>query len=240
MEEKSFAVMRFQKYKLSQLGKIERHNNDRTHLKNRKHEELEHLNRTIKHPTQTLTQQIREKIKKIKEETGKTTRKDAAVVTEFVLTFSPEMTEKILKRKKEWIEKNIDWIKENFVKKGAKILRIDLHMDETTPHLHTFIQMTDERGLFCAKKFFGKRQQIEELQTSYAEKMEEFGLERGISKKITNAKHQKLSEYYKNENEKLENKIKKIEEIKETIFKKEDEKKEIKRIDSELADDILI
>lgn len=247
MIENHYAVMRFQKYKLSQLGKIERHNNDRKHLKNREHKELEHLNITFKHPTKTLTQQIREKIKEIKEQTGKTTRKDAAVIAEFIFTFSPEMTEIILKRKKEWIMSNAEWIKENFEKNGAKLLRLDLHMDETTPHIHAFVQMTDDRGLFNASKYFGKKKQLEELQTSYAEKMAQFGLERGRSKKETKAKHQTLNEYYKQKNEQLKNDIKKIEEkqeeinqIKETILEKENEKEEIKRIDSELADDILI
>ena len=243
----TYAIMRFQKYKIKDLGKIERHNNDRKHLKNRQHEELEHLNRTIKHPDKTLTQQIREKIKDIKKETGKTTRKDAAVVAEFIFTFSPERTEDIMKRKKEWVKANTEWIKETFQSRGAKLLRFDFHMDETTPHIHAFIQMTDEKGLFNASKYFGKKKQLEELQTSYAKAMEPFGLERGRSKKETKAKHQTLNEYYKQKNEQLKNDIKKIEEkqeeinqIKETILEKEDEKEEIKRIDSELADDILI
>ena len=71
----SYAVMRFQKYKIKDLGKIERHNNDRKHLKNRQHEELEHLNRTIKHPDKTLTQQIREKIKDIKKDRKNNTKR---------------------------------------------------------------------------------------------------------------------------------------------------------------------
>ena len=70
----AYAVMRFQKYKIGELGKIERHNNDRSHLKSRVHPELEYLNRTAKHQTKTLTQQIREKIKQIKTEKGKSYR----------------------------------------------------------------------------------------------------------------------------------------------------------------------
>ena len=134
--------MRFQKYKISDLGKIERHNNDRSHLKSRVHPELEYLNRTAKHKTKTLTQQIREKIKQIKTEKGKTTRKDAAVVAEFVLTFSPEKTEDIMARRKEWLSANRAWLQEEFESKGAKILRMDFHCDETTPHVHAFVQIT--------------------------------------------------------------------------------------------------
>ena len=232
----AYAVMRFQKYKIGELGKIERHNNDRSHLKSRVHPELEYLNRTAKHQTKTLTQQIREKIKQIKTEKGKTTRKDAAVVAEFVLTFSPEKTEDIMKRKKEWVKANTEWIKETFQSRGAKLLRFDFHMDETTPHLHAFVQMTDERGLFSASRFFGKKKQLEELQTSYAKAMEPFGLERGRSKKETKAKHQTLNEYYKHAVDTAEE-FKKIEnEVKIGIEKLKEDSERIKAKQEELQD----
>lgn len=232
----AYAVMRFQKYKIGELGKIERHNNDRSHLKSRVHPELEYLNRTAKHQTKTLTQQIREKIKQIKTEKGKTTRKDAAVVAEFVLTFSPEKTEDIMNHRKEWLSANRAWLQEEFESKGAKILRMDFHMDETTPHIHAFIQMTDEKGLFNASKYFGKKKQLEELQTSYAKAMEPFGLERGRSKKETKAKHQTLNEYYKHAVDTAEE-FKKIEnEVKTSIEKLKEDSERIKAKQEELQD----
>lgn len=245
----AYAVMRFQKYKIGELGKIERHNNDRSHLKSRVHPELEYLNRTAKHQTKTLTQQIREKIKQIKTEKGKTTRKDAAVVAEFVLTFSPEKTEDIMNHRKEWLSANRAWLQEEFESKGAKILRMDFHMDETTPHIHAFIQMTDEKGLFNASKYFGKKKQLEELQTSYAEKMAQFGLERGRSKKETKAKHQTLNEYYKyavdtaEEFKKIENEVKigieKLKEDSERIKAKQEELQDKEKEIDEIKNTIL-
>lgn len=251
----AYAVMRFQKYKISDLGKIERHNNDRSHLKSRVHPELEYLNRTAKHKTKTLTQQIREKIKQIKTEKGKTTRKDAAVVAEFVLTFSPEKTEDIMARRKEWLSTNRSWLVNEFESKGAKILRMDFHCDETTPHIHAFVQMTDERDLFSASRYFGKRQQVEDLQTSYAKAMEKFGLERGISKKITRACNISLDEHRKevaNGVEKLRETADKINEkqaeLNKLLQQKENELEEIFKEDnkdnagyfeSKKAEDIL-
>lgn len=230
----SYAVMRFQKYKISDLGKIERHQNNREHLKNRAHPELQSMNLTAKHKTKTLTQQIREKIKQIKTEKGKTTRKDAAVVAEFVLTFSPEKTEEIMEHKKEWLNANRQWLRDEFESKGAKVLRLDFNCDETTPHLHAFVQMTDDRGLFNASKYFGKKRQLEELQTSYAKAMEPFGLERGRSKKETKAKHQTLSEYYKYAVDTAEE-FKKIEnEVKTSIEKLKEDSERIKAKQQEL------
>ena len=226
----AYAVMRFQKYKVSDLGKIERHQNDRSHLNSRAHPEREKMNITAKHPTKTLTQQIREKIKQIKTEKGKTTRKDAAVVAEFVLTFSPEKTEDIMNRRKEWLSANRQWLADEFESKGAKILRMDFNCDERTPHIHGFVQMTDERGLFCASRYFGKRQQVEDLQTSYAKALEKFGLERGQSKKETRACHVSLDEYRKQVSEGVEklretaDKInRKQAELEETLQQKENE-----------------
>ena len=230
----SYAVMRFQKYKISDLGKIERHQNNREHLKNRAHPELQSMNLTAKHKTKTLTQQIREKIKQIKTEKGKTTRKDAAVVAEFVLTFSPEKTEEIMEHKKEWLNANRQWLRDEFESKGAKVLRLDFNCDETTPHLHAFVQMTDERGLFSASRFFGKKKQLEELQTSYAKAMDPFGLERGRSKKETKAKHQTLNEYYKHAVDTAEE-FKKIEnEVKTSIEKLKEDSERIKAKQQEL------
>ncbi len=214
--------MRFKKYKIKELGKIERHNNNRSHLKTRVHPDLEKYNKTKKRfPDETLTKSIRKVIKNIKAKTGITTRKDAAVIAEFVLTYSPEATESILKNNTEWVRANIKWLQKEFESKGAKILRIDQHYDESTPHLHAFVQMTDNRGLFCANKFFGKIKNLENYQTSYAKAMEPFGLKRGISKKETKARHNDLDMFYRQNVKKLKKQLSKLKEKEQKIIEKE-------------------
>ncbi len=227
----AYAIMRFQKYKLSGLGKIERHNNERTHLKGRANPELEKYNTTKKlFENETLTQTIRKIINSIKKEKGKTTRKDAAVISEFVFTFSPEAQKDILPRMKEWKRANIQWLMKEFESRGAKILRVDTHYDETTIHQHCFVQMTDERGLFCANRFFGKKNDLEKLQTSYAEKMSVFGLKRGKSKKETKARHTTLNEYYKATESKIKHDIELLKQDSERIAEKQKELAEMEKM----------
>ena len=84
-----------------------------------------------------------------------------------------------------WSQASIDWVKKTF---GDNIIDAQLHLDETTPHIHTFVIPLDDKGKLNARAFLGgTRDRMVELQTSYAEAVKSFGLERGISKQITHA-----------------------------------------------------
>lgn len=188
----NYCIMRFQKHKKESIAKVERHQNDREHLKNRAHPERK--NKTIKrYQDETMLQTVKRLQDAQEKRTGRKVRKDAVALVEIVLTFSPEMEEHIARNFKEWYLKNIQWLKDTFG--GDNLIRCDINRDQETLHLHTYIVPIDERGNFNAKKWFGKKQQIEELQDSYAEYMAEFGLERGLSKNITKAIHQTKQQF---------------------------------------------
>ena len=87
----NYAIMRFQKYKLGSVANIERHQKYRERLRNRKHPEREKENHTWQRGEQTMTRTIKKAIKEQEKSTGKRVRKDANVLCELVLTFSPEM-----------------------------------------------------------------------------------------------------------------------------------------------------
>ena len=54
----------------------------------------------------------------------------------------------------------------------------------------------DERGRLNARAYLGgTRDRMSELQTSYAQDMERFGLSRGISRTITKSQHQDYKRY---------------------------------------------
>ena len=199
----NYAIMRFQKYKVGSVANIERHQNYREKLRNRKHPEKEHLNRTWKRNDETMTQTIKKAIKEQERETGRKVRKDANVLCEFVLTFSPEMESTI--NLPLWVQANFNWIKETFGK--GKLIRADLNCDETTIHIHCFVIMTDEQGRFNSSRFFNKKSQVIQLQDSYAAAMAQFGLVRGESKEQTGARHQTLQEWHKAESERLEKEL---------------------------------
>lgn len=87
----NYAIMRFQKYKVGSVANIERHQKHRERLRNRKHPEREKENRTWKKSDKSMTKTIQKAIKEQERASGKKVRKDANVLCEFVLTFSPEM-----------------------------------------------------------------------------------------------------------------------------------------------------
>lgn len=225
-----YAIMRFQKYKLGSVAKLERHQQHRSHLTNRAHPEQVDKNRTWKRYDETMSRTVRKAIKEQEKNTGRKVRKDANVICEFVLTFSPEMSGQF--NMPDWVRANFSWISKIFGKEN--FLRADLNMDQKTPHLHCFVLMTDEQGKFNSSRFFNKKQQLVEMQDSYAADMAQFGLIRGESKEQTGARHQTLHEWKKSECERLE---KGLQEMKESVFADEKETTS-PSIESEIFDEL--
>ena len=94
-----------------------------------------------------------------------------------------------------WCNENIKFLQEEF---GAKnIVKFWLHRDEKTPHLHAVLTPITEDGRLNAKEILGNKKTFEERQTRYAEKMAQFGLERGVEKAITQAHHVDINDWYR-------------------------------------------
>ena len=132
---------------------------------------------------------------------SKAIRKDATYSVNTILSGSHEelkAIEKDPKKLQEWITTNLRWCEANFGKEN--IVRFNVHLDEKTPHIHcVWVPITDKGGL-SAKEYIGDGKKLEALQTSYANAMKSFGLERGIK---SDRKHQTTDEYRRRENEKL-------------------------------------
>lgn len=223
--------MRFQKYKVGSVANIERHQRHRNRLRNRAHPEREKENRTWRRYEETMTQTVRKAIKAQEQTTGRKVRKDANVLCELVLTFSPEMEERV--NLPEWVRANFRWVRDTFGK--DKMIRADLNRDESTTHLHCFVIMTDEQGRFNSSRFFNKKKQVIEMQDSYAESMKRFGLVRGLSKEQTGAQHQTLNEWHKAECERLE---RELAQLADNILAEDKETKSAKLTECELFDDL--
>lgn len=102
-------------------------------------------------------------------------RKGAVIAYEMLLTMSKDAVPP--DRIDAWAEESTQWLKDTFG--AANTLSAVLHMDETTPHIHAVVIPIDERNRLCAFSITGSRGQLREMQTSYAKRMEIFGLERG-------------------------------------------------------------
>lgn len=118
-------------------------------------------------------------------------RKNSVLAIEIVTGFTAENNENI--NINAWAEKSLNWIKDTFGEKN--IIASTLHLDETSPHIHTEVVPIDDKGKLNAKSYTGGRMAMMNLHTSYAKEMEVFGLQRG--EKASKAKKKELTSFYK-------------------------------------------
>ena len=117
---------------------------------------------------------------------GQRIRKNAVVAVEVLLSFSQGAVSP--ERLKDWAGESLKWCADKFG--GEKnLVDAQLHLDESTPHIHVILIPLNDGKLSCRSIVNGPAA-CRELQTSYAEAMEHFGLQRGISKQITKARHE--------------------------------------------------
>jgi Plasmid recombination enzyme/Protein of unknown function (DUF3991) len=76
----------------------------------------------------------------------------------------------------------------------SNILRAELHLDESTPHIHAFIVPLDYKGRLNSRALFNGRKQMSDLQDSFANALKHLGIERGV--KGSKAKHTDIKKYY--------------------------------------------
>lgn len=123
-------------------------------------------------------------------------RKNAALAMEYLMTYSPEMKEKI--HLEQWVDANIAFLK---AEHGEGLLCVDLHLDETTPHLQAICAPLIEKEVrgklqvrLSGVDFWKGKAKLSARQDRYAEAMRGFGLERGL--KGSRASHRTLDEFY--------------------------------------------
>lgn len=108
-------------------------------------------------------------------------KEDAAQCFEGLMSFSPEMEGQF--DIDEWVNANVQFIKDEFSSKGCKVIRFELHRDESTCHL-SFIAIAHDPQTHrsCARDILGGNKELSELQDRYADQMKQFGLTRGVSR----------------------------------------------------------
>ncbi len=140
-----------------------------------------------------------------------------------LLSGSPEDMKRIEEsgRMDEWCKDNLDWLKDTYGKEN--LVSAVLHLDETTPHIHATVipivtgqsrkaklkEKEQEQKTIGKKKYKTKdpntvrlcvddvmtRVKLKEYQNTYAEKMQVYGLERGIDG--SEARHITQPQYYR-------------------------------------------
>ncbi|WP_392477026.1 MobV family relaxase [Nostoc sp. C110] len=149
-----------------------------------------------------LEEIVKEKISTLKHRP----RHDAVLCTEMFLSASPEYfrpkdpslsgqwSDSLMQQ---WAIASRDWLSQNY---GSKCVSAELHLDESTPHIHAYIvPLNDKTGRVSHDAMFGGRGgqgriKLSKLQDSYADALAPLGIERGV--KGSKATHTKVKEYY--------------------------------------------
>lgn len=133
-------------------------------------------------------------------------RKDAVLCTELFLSASPEYFRPDDPSKAgQWDDKlmwafaqtSAQWLQDNY---GDKCVRAELHLDESTPHIHAYVvPINDKTKQLSHKEMFGGHGRsasikLSKLQDSYAAALAPLGISRGV--KGSQATHTKIQEYY--------------------------------------------
>ncbi len=141
----------------------------------------------------------------------------------------------------EWCKDNIDWLQDTFGKEN--LVSAVLHMDEKSPHIHATVvpivkgerrkaQSEEDNGKkkyrkknkdtvrLCADDVMS-RDKLVLYQDSYAEKMQKYGLQRGV--KGSDARHISTGQYYRDlygKNEALKENIEILQEESQEVYNK--------------------
>lgn len=120
-------------------------------------------------------------------------RKDAVLAVEYVMTASPEWFDKATPEQEQaFFQRSLQWLADKY---GAdRIVTASIHRDEATPHLSAFVVPLTQDKRLSAKEFIGSRDKMRADQTSYAGRVADLGLERGIEG--SKATHQTIQQHY--------------------------------------------
>lgn len=150
-------------------------------------------------PAEAISQRVGA-VKEARQESGaRGLRSDAIHAVEHLLTASPEYFAGMTPEKVEkWAQHSLDFLRQKY---GDGVVHATLHLDETTPHIHAYHvpEALDGQGrpTLSAKQFYGSRKLLGDLQTEYAEHMQQLApeLKRGQRRAVP-AKHQEVKRWY--------------------------------------------
>lgn len=93
---------------------------------------------------------------------------------------------------RDFFNQSKQWLEDRFGKEN--LVNFVVHLDEKTPHAHAVIVPLNEKNKLSARTVIGNKTTLSEHQTSFAEAVERFGIQRGV--KGSKAKHQSIQKFY--------------------------------------------
>lgn len=88
-----------------------------------------------------------------------------------------------------WAQASAEWLKATY---GDRLMSVQLHLDEDTPHIHAVMVPLDGNGKLNCRAIFGGGDKLAALQTDYSEAVKHLGIERGVEGlRVRGADHKK-------------------------------------------------
>lgn len=192
----SKVVARMAKMKAGNLTGIGNHNQRKTEKHSNPDIEIErsHLNYDLVNRTENYKTDIENYINENKS-TSRAVRKDAVLINEWIVTSNQNFFKDLsADETKEFFETAKDYFSENFGENNIRYAQV--HLDETTPHMHMGIVPFDKDNKLSAKRVFDRKtlQKIQDELPKYLQERD-FDLSRG--EKGSDRKHLSVPEYKK-------------------------------------------
>lgn len=171
---KNYGFIRMQKFQISDVQGIQKHNqregkesSNKDIDSSRSHLNYDLLNReNIKYE-----QEIK---KRIADRVDKKPRSNSIVLSEFVITASPEYMKNLSKNEqKGYFAAGTDFIQKKYG--GENLVYAMVHHDETTPHMHVGITPITEDNRLSARDIFNGKETMIQLQEEFHKHMTEHG-----------------------------------------------------------------
>lgn len=188
-----FAIIRMQKFQVSDVQGIQKHNQRQGISKSnpdidyeKSHENYDFLNdQNLKYESEIKD--------KIAEQVKRKPRANSVVLSEFLVTASPEyMNSLSAEEQKKYFEKSLEFIQERYGQKNT--LYAVVHQDEATPHMHVGVIPITEDNRLSAKDIFNK-QELRELQEEFPKHLQEHDFEIVRGEQGSEKKHLSSQEY---------------------------------------------
>ena len=202
-----YCFMTFEKIKTrQQLSAKWRHNYREMQVSNADPSKKDLNEELVSMGEKTYLDAFNEKIKELGYDgKNKKIRKNGVLALEVITTFSRQDKEHI--DLEQWKKDNVEWLEKTFNANkeayGNNVISVVYHADEPgNVHCHAIVIPIDNKGCLNASYYVTKRQQVIEMQDSYAKAMVSHGLERGI--KGSKANHKDIKRYYADLNSRIQ------------------------------------
>ncbi len=190
----SFAVARMQKVKSGNLVGVGNHNQRNTDNHSNKDIDVErsHLNYDLVNRTENYKRDIEQFINDNKS-SSRAVRKDAVLINEWIITSdNPFFKDKDDKEIKDFFDTAKSYFADKFGDNNIRYAQV--HLDETTPHMHLGIVPFNDEHKLSAKTVFN-RQALQAVQDELPKYLNERGFELERGEKGSERKNLTVPEY---------------------------------------------